>query len=125
MAGTGQADIEETSEGVRVMTQEPKRKRGRPRKYPLPKQSGDTTERDDPDALTPTEQRLIDLLADGNVHSQQDMLGCLSDELASVDALNTHLCRLRGKIRLRAMDVATFQQPCAYQLRRIINNPYR
>ena len=48
--------------------------------------------------LTPTEQRLFDLLEDGKPHKPEVLLP-LIDELADRNTLYVHLCRLRAKLR--------------------------
>ena len=48
---------------------------------------------------TPTEQRIIDLLSDGLMHSSNELLGCLegADEL-SKSAVRQHIFNMRRKM---------------------------
>lgn len=51
--------------------------------------------------LTPTEERLLVLLLDGQPHSRQELIahGMEGDELTEASALRTHLSSLRTKLR--------------------------
>lgn len=51
--------------------------------------------------FTPTEQRLLDTLADGKPHGRDALMSLIDDDLASVDALHVHLHRLRNKLALK------------------------
>lgn len=48
--------------------------------------------------LTPTQERLLGVLSDGQPHSADKLLGCLNDELADRRLLHVHLCYLRKKL---------------------------
>ncbi len=51
------------------------------------------------DPYTPTERRLLALLADGRPHSRAELHACLDDDLAAPRAIQFHVSRLRGKLR--------------------------
>lgn len=55
--------------------------------------------------FTPTEQRIIAVLADGQPHARKELMGCLDDELAEKTALKRHLTRLRKKLRPQGRDI--------------------
>lgn len=48
--------------------------------------------------FTPTESRLIRMLADGQPHPKGQLVQCLPDELATFEALRQHILRLREKL---------------------------
>ncbi len=48
--------------------------------------------------FTPTEQRILALLADGNAHSKIELDRCLNDDMAGANTLNTHLTNIRRKL---------------------------
>lgn len=45
--------------------------------------------------LTPTERRILDLLADGLPHSREELARCLPDDLASPSSVGRHLTGIR------------------------------
>lgn len=54
---------------------------------------------------TPTQSRLLAVLADGLPHSRDELYGCLNDEQALPNTLNVHLTYLRAKLRQHGEDV--------------------
>ena len=44
------------------------------------------------------QQRILEVLADGEPHHCDELLDCLGDELADFSALNNHLFRLRKEL---------------------------
>lgn len=48
--------------------------------------------------LTPTENRIVDMLSDGLPHSRDQLMTCLYDDMGSYPNLNQHLFHLRRKI---------------------------
>lgn len=48
--------------------------------------------------LTPTEQRIIDLLKDGKPHDRKELIGLLGDDQASNPTISVHLKNVRKKI---------------------------
>lgn len=48
-----------------------------------------------PVALTPTQRRILGLLADGRPHRRKEIHGCLDDELSAISSIRFHLCNLR------------------------------
>lgn len=49
--------------------------------------------------FTPTEQRIMDLTADGKQHTRAEMLSCLNDEL-STGSLHVHVYNIRRKLEI-------------------------
>ena len=48
--------------------------------------------------FTPTEQRMIDVLADGKPHRREELHACLGDELQPLTAIQMHICKMRKKL---------------------------
>ncbi len=48
--------------------------------------------------LTPTQERLLGVLSDGQPHSAEQLMLCLNDELADRKLLHVHLVYLRKKL---------------------------
>ena len=71
--------------------------------------------------FTPTEQRIMDLLADLKLHTKEEIRGCLWDEHADESAIKPHLHRIRQVLRPTGRDIATvWDRPTrAYQYRLI------
>lgn len=57
--------------------------------------------------LTPTEQRIYDLLSDGMPKPRAKVFECLDDELTAVDTLYVHVFNLRKKLRHLGRDVVS------------------
>lgn len=55
--------------------------------------------------FTPTEQRILELLADGLPHTRKELMSCLFDELSSQGALRVRLCNLNIKLERRGQRV--------------------
>lgn len=63
---------------------------------------------------TPTQQRILNVLADGMPHLRIELLGCLHDELGDRTNLYPHLSRLRTLLRPQGQDIV-----CELQRRRV------
>lgn len=63
--------------------------------------------------LTPTERRLFDAMADGQVHSIKELLPVI-DEQATYENLQCHMCNLRKKLVEIEQDIV-FQSLNRYQ----------
>lgn len=48
--------------------------------------------------LTPIEQRMFNILSDGNDHTREELYACLSDDMALLAAIRPHLSNLRKKL---------------------------
>jgi hypothetical protein len=60
----------------------------------------------DAPVYTPTQKRILAVLADGNMHLRVELEACIDDELADKDiGLRMHLSRLRVKLRPSGLDV--------------------
>ena len=51
------------------------------------------------------QQRMMDLLSDGNPHTSKELHGCLEDELGPVSNIDPHLDAIRKKIRPTGQDL--------------------
>lgn len=69
--------------------------------------------------FTDTEQRLMNLLNDGNGHPASQLRAAIPDELAGKTALQAHLSRIRVKLRGERMDILYRNHVDAYYLVRI------
>lgn len=50
--------------------------------------------------FTPTEQRILSVLADGEPHSREELYQCIDDELANRKrVLAVHICNIRLKLK--------------------------
>lgn len=49
-------------------------------------------------AFTPTEQRILVVLADGCAHSKAELDRCLNDDMAGSNTLSVHLTHIRHKL---------------------------
>lgn len=49
--------------------------------------------------LTPTEQRIWDVLSDGRPHRTHELVACLLDSQATPRNMRQHLSQIRAKIR--------------------------
>ena len=48
--------------------------------------------------LTPTQNRIYELLLDGRKHSKDELLGLLWDDMSGKDSLAVHLSTMRPKV---------------------------
>jgi len=55
--------------------------------------------------ITPTHRRLLKVLGDGEPHTREELMTCLSDELGNPTNVNVHLARLRPLLRAQGEDV--------------------
>lgn len=59
-----------------------------------------------PSRYTPTQRRILALLADGRPHPRQELLACLPDaELGSLATVRVHVCLLRRRLRASGEDI--------------------
>ena len=56
---------------------------------------------DGPVMLSPTEQRIMDLLSDGLPHTKKEMVLCLADPMGGEDNVKPHLHNLRKKLLIQ------------------------
>jgi hypothetical protein len=74
--------------------------------------------------LTPTEQKLYDLLADGEPHKRKELLALVDDQ-ADPSALHKHMYRLRLKLKVEGEEIVaqSFGKYTAYRrVRHILSN---
>lgn len=55
--------------------------------------------------FSPTQQDLMEVLADGRPHRRQELLDCLDDPEKSREMLKPYLYRLRKKLRVQGYDI--------------------
>ena len=55
--------------------------------------------------FTPTQNRMLDVLADGMAHTRQELHACLSDELSAETSIQPHITHLRKRLRLKGQDI--------------------
>lgn len=63
--------------------------------------------------FTPTERRILAVLADGEPHDKYELMNAI-DELAEVNTLRVHLTKLRKKLRPRNETVHCVRLPRSY-----------
>jgi hypothetical protein len=51
--------------------------------------------------LTPTQRKLLRLLADGQPHTARELHACLPDDLGLVTNVRPHLSRIRKRLRVK------------------------
>lgn len=59
----------------------------------------------DANGWTPTEARLLAVLADGQPHKRDELFRCLGDELAKPTAVNVHFSQMRRRLHAKGQDV--------------------
>lgn len=57
--------------------------------------------------LTPTQQRIIDILADGLPHNRKEVLKAISEDATDLNGLAVHMWHLRRKVRPFGRDIIT------------------
>lgn len=73
--------------------------------------------------LTPTQERLMAILLDGNAHSAEELWRAVDDELSNRNNLNVHISLLRKRLEPRGLNVVCYERTGKYQLMRRINVP--
>lgn len=56
-------------------------------------------------SFTPTQQAMLDVLADGLPHTRKELHACLPDELGALSNIQPHLCKMRKTLKQRNEDV--------------------
>jgi DNA-binding response OmpR family regulator len=59
--------------------------------------------------FTPTERRILDVLADEQRHTFEELWGCLNDELAGRNTLSVHLSGLREKLKTKGRNIISIR----------------
>jgi hypothetical protein len=57
--------------------------------------------------FTPTERRILDVLADGEPHTYADLLPVLDDDMAAPSAMRQHISRLRDKLNPQGEEIVS------------------
>ena len=55
--------------------------------------------------LTPTLQRILAVLQDGQPHGRDKLRACLNDDLAGISVLHRHLSQLRKRLRPQGLEI--------------------
>lgn len=77
--------------------------------------------------FTPTQQRILMVLADGLRHTKEELFPCLYDELGSIENVKDHISRMRKKLQPRGEDILceVYYNRLYYRHVRLLANPYR
>ena len=79
------------------------------------------------EAYTPTQQRILKLLSDGQRHPRAEVFDvCIGDDLLDRALLNDHISRLRKKLRPLGQDIICESSGRGYFFRhvRLLCNPH-
>lgn len=71
--------------------------------------------------LTPTERRIHDTLCDMRGHSVDDLMLCLNDDMAEVNTVRVHICRIRKKLP-PGFDIIYSQRTESYCMVRMVGS---
>lgn len=58
-----------------------------------------------PNTFTPTEKRMLAVLADGLPHTRQELHACLVDDMGALSNIRPHLTAIRRTLRAAGEDV--------------------
>jgi hypothetical protein len=61
--------------------------------------------------LTPTQRRMLDVLADGEPHRKVELHACLDKPTGPLRNIATHLMMLRRELRRHGEDILTVREP--------------
>jgi DNA-binding CsgD family transcriptional regulator len=56
-------------------------------------------------SFTPTEQRILDVLADGMPHTREELAACLWDELAERSTIKFHISKMRSRLQAQGTTI--------------------
>lgn len=60
--------------------------------------------------LTPVQQKMLTILADGMPHTREELHSCLSDNLGDLSNIQPHLTGLRKHLRYKGEDIMCERQ---------------
>ena len=75
---------------------------------------------------TPTQRRMLALLADGKAHSRRELWKLLWDEQSSLGAIRRHICEARKLVRAQGGDIVceiTQHGRICYRHVRLLHSP--
>jgi DNA-binding CsgD family transcriptional regulator len=79
--------------------------------------------------FTPTEERMLAVLSDGDRHKKEELKACLADELAeSPQIVNFHICNIRKKLQTKGQSIICekgWGRQLYYRQVRLLANPYK
>ena len=73
--------------------------------------------------FTPTERKIIAMLADGLPHSKEELHGCLVDDLGAATNVRVHIRNLRIKLRPKGEEIVCEYRYRKYRYRHILLLP--
>lgn len=73
--------------------------------------------------FTPTQLRILQVLADGMRHHKTELHACLDDELARVDTVLFHIANIRKILRTIGQDIVceSLGRKCVYRQVRLLS----
>ncbi len=77
---------------------------------------------------TPTQQRMLAVLADGMRHTKEELISCLWDEMGTIGTVNVHLTYLRKILRPMGQDIICEndgRRRNGYRHVRLLKSPYK
>lgn len=75
---------------------------------------------------TPTEQRILTVLSDGQAHPRKELLACLNDDMAVAHTLRHHIRNIRRKLpegQTIVFEVGFQFKPYYRHIRLLCSNP--
>ena len=79
----------------------------------------------DNNGYTPTQRKILDVLADGQHHTREEVHACLPDELGALSNIQRHICAIRKPLNSRGYDIICENRGgMRYRLVRILNSRY-
>ncbi len=75
--------------------------------------------------LSPTQSRMLTVLADGQLHRKKELHDCLDDGLSAMNAIHAHITAMRKVLRPKGQDiiVQVYSGERLYRLIRLLASP--
>ena len=76
--------------------------------------------------ITPTQQRILNVLNDGDTHTREELFECLEDDLAGKSAVQCQVSRLRSILKPQGLiiDCVYRSRRWLYRMSRHLASPY-
>ena len=76
--------------------------------------------------ITPTQQRILNVLKDGDTHTREELFECIEDDLSGKSAVQSQVSRLRKIIEPQGLiiDCVYRNRRWLYRLSRHLSSPY-
>jgi DNA-binding winged helix-turn-helix (wHTH) protein len=55
--------------------------------------------------FTPTQAKILSVLADGESHAREEIHACLPDDLGSLENIHAHISTIRKRLREQGQDI--------------------